>query len=308
MTARFHLSVPTAPPGAPARLPGFITDIRPRPGLREQRATARAAQLTGLDGVYVPFDTGGLESLVVAGGLLRESSTLQVTAGFHPAVTNPVYAAKLTASAQRYAASRLSWRLVIDLDRAVARAQGDFLDADDRYARAAEFLTVARGVWAAHDDGTSGNPDTRYDFDGRFYQVLGGGFPTSRSNPQFPKVYLSGTSDAALALSEAHADVHIYAPGEDRAALPDSVRPGITVPVVAREDDAEAALAAARAGYDALPGVVAGAYERVADALAEYAAGGISEFFIQTPDPVADGYLFGQHVLPLLQKEASHVG
>ena len=307
MTARFHLPVPTTPPGAPARLPGFITDIRPRPGIREQRATARAAQLTGLDGVCVPFDPDGLESLVVAGGLLRESSTLQVTAEFHPAVANPVYAAKLTASAQRYAANRLSWRLAIDLDPAVARAHGDFLGAGDRYARAAEFLTVAKGVWAAHNS-SGGNPDRRYDFEGRFYQVLGGGFPTSRSNPQFPQVYLSGTSDAALALSEAHADVHVYAPGEDRAALPAGVRAGITVPVVVREDDAEAALAAQRADYDALPGLIAGAYERVADALAEYTAQGISEFFIQTPDPVADGYLFGQHVLPLLQKEASHVG
>ena len=307
MTARFHLSVPTTQKGAPARLPDFITDIRPRPGIREQRATARAAQLTGLDGVYVPFDPDGVESLVVAGGLLRESSTLQVTAEFHPAIANPVYAAKLTASAQRYAANRLSWRLAIDLDPAVARAHGDFLDADDRYARAAEFLTVAKGVWAAGNS-TGGNPHHRYDFEGRFYQVLGGGFPASRSNPQFPQVYLSGTSDAALALSEAHADVHVYAPGEDRAALPAGVRAGITVPVVVREDDAEAALAAQRADYDALPGLIAGAYERVADALAEYTAQGISEFFIQTPDPVADGYLFGQHVLPLLQKEASHVG
>ena len=109
-------------------------------------------------------------------------------------------------------------------------------------------------------------------------------------------------------LSEAHADVHVYAPGEDLASLPAGVRAGSSLPVVAREDDAEAALAAKRAGYDALPGAVTGGYGRVADVLAEYAARGVSEFFIQTPDPVADGYRFGQHVLPLLQKEALHAG
>ena len=298
MTARFHLSVPTTPPAAPARLPGFITDIRPQPKLREQRAVAHAARLTGLDGLYVPFDPAGLESLVVAGGLLREAAPLEVTAEFHPAIASPVYAAKLTVSAQRFAASRLNWRLAVDLDPATARAHGDFLQEKDRYARAAEFLTVARGVW-----------ETRgYSHEGTFYQVLGGGFPVSRSGPRFPRIYLSGTSAAALALSQAHADVHIFTPGEDRGLRPAGVTVGLALPVLAREDDAEAAFAARRAGFDARPGAVTGSYERVAGALAEYAGQGIGEFFLRTPDPVTDGYLVGQHVLPLLQKETSHAG
>lgn len=300
MTARFHLSVPTEAPAVPLALPGFITDIRPRPRLREQRAAASAARLTGLDGVHVPFDPDGLESLVLAGGLLRET-TAQVTTEFHPGIASPVYAAKLTASAQRFAASRLAWRILIDLDPAVARAQGDFLEGTDRFARAAEFLTIARGVWH-----TSG-----YTYEGRFYSVLGGGFPVGRSSREFPTVYLSGTSDEALALSAAHADVHLFTPDEDRALGPSSVRTGLILPVVAREDDAEAALAARRAGYDVLPGAVTGSYERVADVLSGYAAEGVSEFFLRVPDPVADGYLFGQHVLPLTQLSkgaAAHAG
>ena len=314
MTTRFHLAVPAEAPAAPTPLPGFITDIRPRPGLREPRAATRAAQLTGLDGVYIPFDPESLESLVVAGSLLRESSTLQVTAEFHPAIASPVYAAKLTASAQRYAANRLSWRLLVDLDPAVARAQGDFLDAAYRYARAAEFLTVAKGVWAAGRGSAAGDPGARpeYHYEGRFYQVLGGGLPASRSDPRFPAIYLSGTSAEALALSEAHADVHVFTPAEDRGLLPAGVLAALDVAVVAREDDAEAALLARRSGWDALPGVLTGSFERVAGTLAEYVAAGVSEFFVKTPDPVADGYLFGQHVVPLLsaesQKEALGVG
>jgi alkanesulfonate monooxygenase len=291
MTARFHLSVLTAPPAAPTALPGFITDIRPRPRLREPGQATRAAQLTGLDGVYVPFAADGLESLVVAGGLLRGSSTVQVTAEFHPAIASPVYAAKLAASLQRYSASRLAWRLLIDLDQATARAQGDFLPERDRYARAAEFLTVAKGVWST----------APYTYEGRFYEVLGGGFPRSRSNPRFPAVYLSGTSPEALALSAAHADVHLFGPGEDLRLLPNGVKAGLVLPVLAREDDEEAALAGKRSGVDALAGAVIGSYERVAGRLAEYAARGVSEFVLQPPDPVADGYLLGQHVLPLLR-------
>ena len=309
MTARFHLTAPTQPP-APSPLPAFITDIRPRPRLREPRQATQAAQLTGFDGVYVPFAADGLESLVVAGGLLRASATVQVTAEFHPAIASPVYAAKLTASAQRYSASRLAWRLLVELDEATARANGDFLPERDRHARATEFLTIARGVWS-----TPG-----YTYEGRFYQVLGGGFPPSRSAPKFPVVYLSGTSAAALELSAAHADVHLFSPGEDRGLLPAGLAAGLALPVLAREDDEEAVLAAKRAGLDARAGAITGSYERVAGALGELAADGVSEFFLQPPDPVGDGYLLGQHVLPLLAadrqpqdnpdpaRKAAHVG
>src|SRR5580692_10407279 len=266
MTARFHLSVLPAPPAARTPLPGFITDIRPRPGLREPRQATGAAQLTGLDGVYLPFAADGVESLVTAGGLLRGSSTVQVTAEFHPAIASPVYAAKLAASLQRFSAGRLGWRLLIDLDQATARAHGDFLPKRDRHARAAEFLTVAKGVWST----------ASYTYEGRFYEVLGGGFPRSRSNPRLPAVYLSGTPPQALALSAAHADVHLFSPGEDLRLRPDGVTAGLVLPVLAREDDEEAALAATRSGLDALPGAVIGSYERVAGLLAEWTAHGVS--------------------------------
>lgn len=297
MSTRFHLTVPTAPRPA-VELPGFITDIRPEDRLREPRSATRAAQLTGLSGVHVPFDPDGLESLVTAAGLLRASRGVQVTAEFHPAIATPVYAAKLSASLQRYSASRLAWNLRVDLDPATARAQGDFLETDaDRYARADEFLAIAKGVW-----GTGG-----YSREGRFYSVLGGGFPESRSQPEFPRIYLSGTSPQALALSAAHADVHVFAPGENRDLVPDGVATGLALNVVAREDTAEAERDAARSGF---AGDLAGSFADVATALSDYAASGVREFFLRTPDPVADGYLIGQHVLPLTARhvqEAAHV-
>ena len=168
-----------------------------------------------------------------------------MTAEFHPAIATPVYAAKLSASLQRFSASRLGWRLLTELDPAVARAQGDFTAPAGRYDRAAEFLTVAKGVWDTRD----------YTFEGRYYQVLNGGFPESRSAPGFPRIYLSGTSQEALTLSAVHADVHLFArattwgsrPGGDRRAGP---------PVLAREDEEEAALAAKRAGFDGLAGSI----------------------------------------------------
>jgi alkanesulfonate monooxygenase len=288
MTARFHLIGPTTTVET-AILPGFITDLRPAAGLGEPLSAARAAELSGLDGVAVPFDPDGLESLVTAAGLLRASRRLQVTAGFHPAIASPVYAAKLSASVQRFSANRLAWQLLVDLDPATARAHGDFLEGADRYARAEEFLTVAKGVWSARD----------YTYEGRFYQVLGGGLPESRSAPAFPRVYLSGTSPEALALSAAHADVHVFTAADDLGLAPAGVAAGLVLPVLAREDEQEAVLAAKQTGFAGL----AGSFAEVAKTLSVLIDRGVSEFFLAPPDPVADGYLLGQHVLPLLRRE-----
>lgn len=246
----FHVILPTRSP-ARAELPAFVTDVRPAPTDPAGRI-AVAADLAGLAGALVPFDPGGQESLTVAANVLRRTRHLRVVAEFHAAVATPVYAAKVSASLQRFTAGRLGWRLAVDLDPAVARAQGDFLTGADRYARAEEFLTVAKGVWRGS-----------FDFHGDFYEVVEGGFGLPLSAPPFPEVQLSGTSPEALALSRRHADVHVFAEGDDLDAL---------VPE--------------------LPGLRYGVQLSSLDHADAYAGRGVTEFFLQTEDV----YRLGEHM------------
>jgi len=242
---KFHLVVPA---GARSRatLPSFVTDVRPPDRGFEPRQAARTAELAGLSGVAIPFDPAGLDPLVLAAALLRETTSVQVTAEFSPAIATPVYAAKLSASLQRFSASRLAWRLAVDLDPAVARSQGDFLTGSDRYARAAEFLTIAKDIWTK----------TAVTYSGRFYQVLDGGLPASTGVPrQFPRVYLSGTSPEALALSAAHADVHVLIAGDDPSVVP--------------------------------PGVARAVLLHDLGLVEEYAGQGVTEFFVASADAFA---------------------
>ncbi|MER6509602.1 LLM class flavin-dependent oxidoreductase [Nonomuraea sp. NPDC001636] len=250
-TGRFHLALPTRSPD-PAPLPAFVTDVRPALTDPAGRA-AVAADLSGWAGALSPFDPAGQESLTVAANALRRTRHLRVVAEFHPAVATPVYAAKLSASLQRFSAGRLGWRLAVDLDPAVARAQGDFLTGAARFARAGEFLTVAKGVWG-------GGP---FDFAGDFYEVVKGGFGAPLSSPPFPEVHLSGVSPEALELSRRHADVHVFAAGDDLAAL-----------------------------IPELPGLRYGVHLPSIEAAGEYAALGVTEFFLQTEDV----YRLGEHV------------
>ncbi|MDR8411582.1 LLM class flavin-dependent oxidoreductase [Nonomuraea sp. 3-1Str] len=272
--ARFHMVLPTRGV-VRAELPAFVTDVRPAASDPAGRA-AVAADLAGLAGALVPFDPGGQESLTVAANALRRTRHLRVVAEFHPGVATPVYAAKLSASLQRFAAGRLGWRLAVELDPAVARAQGDFLTGAERYARADEFLTVAKGVWREP-----------FDFRGDFYEVAAGGFAPPLSVPPFPEVHLSGTSPEALALSRRHADVHVFSPEDDLDALvPElpGLRYGMSLPSPDRSEDSRSEHS--RVEPSRLE------HSRFEHSVEDYARRGVTEFFVQTEDV----YRLGEHV------------
>ncbi|MGV9307631.1 LLM class flavin-dependent oxidoreductase [Nonomuraea sp. NPDC004354] len=252
----------------------------------------RAAELAGYTGAYAPFDPEGEESLVIAAGLLRQTRYLRLLAGFHPGIATPVYAAKVAASLQRFSGDRLDWRIDVDLDPAVARAHGDFTEGADRYARAEEFLTIAKGVWHQRD----------YTHEGRYYQVLSGGFAAPLSGRAFPRVHLSGTSPDALALSLRHADVHVFDHGDDlslTAELP-GLAYGLRLAVHARETEREAALD----GFDGL----AGSYESIARRLRDYIDQGVEVFYLEATPYLEETYRLGEHLLPLLAREDVHAG
>ncbi|MCW2876464.1 MAG: Alkanesulfonate monooxygenase [Sphaerisporangium sp.] len=333
-------------PGTRRPLPSLVTDLRPGAfGPYDHLAhIGRAAETATVGGALVPFDPGGEESLVVAAGLLRHSRHLRVVAGFHPGIATPVYAAKFSASLQRFTGNRLGWQLEVDLDPAVARSQGDFLQGADRYARAEEFLTVAKGVW--HEES--------YTYEGRFYQVLAGGFQSPNSGLPFPRVHLTGTSPEALALSARHADVHLFTADEDvaagvaelegRAAQEGRrVAYGLRFPVLARDDDDEAweearrlwvlaggeadglpdpdprtglwrgfgritdSIPLGRAGSyaTASPGLV-GSYETVAAGIRAYLDQGVTTFVLEARPAIEETYRLGERLLPLFGKEIEH--
>ncbi|CCH31673.1 LLM class flavin-dependent oxidoreductase [Actinosynnema sp. NPDC047251] len=247
---------------------------------------SRAAELGGLAGVYVPYDPLGEESLVVSGSLGRDSRHLEVVAGFAAGIATPVYAAKLSATLQRAFGGRLAWRLAVDLDERLQRTQGDFVTGTDRYARAAEFLTVAKAVWHGQD----------VDYTGRFYEVVKGGFTGPLAGLPFPTVYLSGTSDEALALSAEHADVHVFdlAPDDelDRhlAKLDGRVRRALQATVHTREEESE---------LSGAPGL-RGTYEQVADQVLAYRDRGFDTFFLAADPRLEEVLRIAQHVRPLL--------
>ncbi|MDT8757220.1 LLM class flavin-dependent oxidoreductase [Sphingomonas psychrotolerans] len=284
-----------------ARLSGLFRDVRPTTLNRYDyyAQVAQAAAQTGFDGLFLPHRPESDDAAIVAAAIAREAPRLMLIPEFPASAGSAVYAAKQAVSFQRQTHERLGWAIASPGYAAARARDGDHVSEEDLYARVEEFLTVARGVHSEHS----------FDFAGKHFEVRGGGFVAPLNRVPFPKVFLQGESEEALALSAQAADVHLFA----AAPLPDlrsrvetldtlALRAGRTVefgliqPVLARDDADDARRDAERAGLPA--GAIVGGYDEVADRLADLATPGFRHFVLGAPSSLEEAYRIGQRVLP----------
>lgn len=260
---------------------------------------AQAAAQTAFDGVFLPHRRQSDDAAIVAAAIAREVPRIALIAEFPASAGSAVYAAKQAVSFQRLARERLGWSIAPPLSAEERVHDGDRVADEDLIARTEEFLTVARGV----------HGERPYSYAGRFFEVQGGGFEAPLNRVPFPRVFLQGESEEALALSARSADVHVFAAQSfaslrsqiealDALALREgrTVGFGLAQPVLAREDGGEARRDAARVAIGEF--ALVGDYDDVAARLAELARLGIRHFVLSAPSSLEEAYAVGQHILP----------
>ncbi len=291
---------------------------------------ARAADLSGFDGIKVQHDLEGEESWIVAGYLARSTKHLKLITEFEASWGSAVYAAKNAVSFQRFTDGRQAWQISRGADAKTRRQNADPVPDKDVTARIDEFLTVARGV----------QNNASFTFKGQFFEVLDGGFKGPLANHPTKSIYLSGNTPQDFALSARQATVHVLdaAPVNELAASIQSLqaeaaktgRPltiGLRVDVLARETLDEALHDALRyltqsghasASNPPLNGAnlwndfatersgakatLIGSYEQIEQRLAEYADAGIGSFILSAQPSLEEAYRIGEHVLPALRR------
>ncbi len=239
---------------------------------------ARAAAITGFDGLFVAHRPESDDSQIVAAAVARAAPRLLLVPEFPSSVGSAVYAAKEAVSFQRATHDRLGW--------AITPGEGP-----DDSARTAEFLHVARGV----------HGQKPFDHDGRFFAVQGGGFAAPLARAAFPPVFLQGADEEALQLSASAADIHLFADAPidelrgrvealERLALGTrrEVAAGVVATITTRESEEEAAGAAG----------IAGSYDSVVEQIAALHAAGITHFVLSASPSLEEAYRIGQFVLP----------
>jgi alkanesulfonate monooxygenase len=212
---------------------------------------ASAAERLGFTAALTPTSSWCEDAWIMSAALTQLTEKFKFLVAFRPGLQSPTVAAHMAATFQRISGGRLLLNLVTGGDDVEQRRFGDHLGKAARYARAAEFMHIFRELW-------SGEP---VDFSGEHFDVRDARIVP---HPVWPEVYLGGSSDAALDVAAAHADVYLTwgEPPEAVAEKLDRVREraedvgrelrfGIRLHVIAR-DAAEEAWATAKALLDGL--------------------------------------------------------
>jgi len=234
-----------SPPGPHNIAPGFDRD-HGEDGftyIDHLAEIAKAAESAGFLGGLIPSFPNTDDPWVISPLLARETKSFRFMIAFQPGFGNPVHTARMTASLQRATGGRTLFNIITGGGGPAQLWWGDSFAHDDRYGRTSEWLDVFRGVWSGED----------FSYKGRFYEVERGGLPPLLRAEEFPELWFSGSSEAALQVASKHADYYLswlepfdqlsdkFAKVKERtAALGGEQKCAVRVDLVARPTEEEA--------------------------------------------------------------------
>ena len=166
---------------------------------RYLRQIAQAADQLGYHGVLLPTGRGCEDALVTAASLLPATERLRFLVALRPGLTLPGEAARQYAALDRIGGGRTMVNLVCGGNPADLAGDGLTLGHDERYAQAAEFLTIWRGMMAGKT----------VDFAGEYLASKGGRLLFPPVQAPHPPIYFGGSSPAGHALAAAQADTYL---------------------------------------------------------------------------------------------------
>jgi len=235
------------PTGGDGRYLGKSQFARPVSNAYLKQIATTAEQL-GYDGLLIPTGSGNLDPFITAATLANVTNKIKLLVALRTsAVGNPTVFARQTATLDEALNGRLILNVVPGAWPEDLAAEGVFLNHDERYEAADEFLTIWRKL-------LSGEKVT---FKGKYYNVENAQNLFSPVQKPHPPLYFGGSSEAAHNLTAKHIDAYLswgepphlvaekIADVKKRAkALGRDVKIGIRLQVIVRETEEEAWAAA----------------------------------------------------------------
>ena len=211
MTLRFHWMLPQAGEG---RCATAAESARYRvgqtrhgsgaatPDLQDWVQFAQTAERAGLESVLISISRHEPDPLVIATALGCSTEKLKFIIAYRSGLILPTTFVQQLNTVSAFLGGRIAFNVVAGSSMPEQLAYGDPVPHDERYERAAEFLTVCRKLWAHGTD-----PEPGIDFEGKHYRVQNGFFPTPFVSDRGggPEVYVSGHSPSAESLALSHA-------------------------------------------------------------------------------------------------------
>ena len=155
---------------------------------------ARNAEEMGIESVLLSFSYYEPDTIFIACAVGRATTRLKFIVAYRAGLMHPTTFVQQINTLSGLIGGRVALNIVAGSSPAEQRGYGDFLEHDERYARAEEYLAICRSFW---------RNDGEVNFDGKYCRVEGGKLLTSFSAPDrsTPEIYISGHSEQAQQLA-----------------------------------------------------------------------------------------------------------
>ena len=201
MTLRFHWMFPKGgevalkTPQATSRvLTTRSTSLAALPDMDGWVRFARIAEEVGIESVLLSFSYYEPDTIFIACAVGQATSKLKFIVAYRAGLMQPATLVQQFNTLSGLIGGRIALNIVAGSDPVEQRGYGDFLDHDERYARAEEYLEICRSFW---------RNESSVDFHGKYCRVEGGKLLTPFTAPDrtAPEVYISGHSEQAQRLA-----------------------------------------------------------------------------------------------------------
>ncbi|HEY0366944.1 MAG TPA: LLM class flavin-dependent oxidoreductase [Pyrinomonadaceae bacterium] len=159
---------------------------------------ARCAEEAGIESVLLSFSRYEPDTIFVACAVGQVAMKLKFIVAYRLGLMQPATFVQQINTLSGLIGGRVSLNVVAGSSALEQRGYGDFLDHDERYARAEEFLNVCHSFWANNGE---------VSFSGKYCRIDQGKIFTPFLAPDrtSPEIYVSGHSEQAqhLALTRA---------------------------------------------------------------------------------------------------------
>lgn len=155
---------------------------------------AQSAEEAGIESVLLSFSRYEPDTLVVACAMGQATAKLKFIVAYRMGLMQPATFVQQINTLSALIGGRVALNIVAGSSTLEQRGYGDFLDHDDRYARADEFLSVCHSFWKHNGP---------VEFAGKYCRIEGGKLSTPFLAPDrsTPEIYVAGHSEQAEQLA-----------------------------------------------------------------------------------------------------------
>lgn len=162
---------------------------------------ARSAEDAGFTYVLVPVAFACWEAWVTTAMLIPQTTSIDMLVAARPGVVAPTMMAKMISTFDQLSGGRVRINLIAGGGVHESRADGVYLDHDERYELMDESVTLMKRCWAERRP---------FDFTGRHVRAEQIDVRPKPLRQPHPPFYIGGMSPAAREVGARHADVYLF--------------------------------------------------------------------------------------------------